>query len=154
MASAVAALPWISAAFSAVQAVSSLAAGKQGSDAAGAQAQQYEEERKNSETQAKVDEAERRKELASLQANMTAVRAGRGIELYSETFSNMQDVAVRDAEDDIDMIKLNALNRQRRYGLGVEQANAQASGAMLGGIGGAAAGAGGLAKAGAEIAKA
>lgn len=147
------ALPYISAAASAVQMVSSIAGGKQGSNSAALQAQQLEDERRNAATQAKIDEAERRKELASVLATNQAVRAGRGIELYSDTFNNLQDVAVRDAETDIGMIQLNSLNRQRRLGLGIEQANAQGASAELAGLGGAAGATGGLLKAGAEIFK-
>ncbi len=147
----VAALPYISAAASAVSVVTSLAGGKAGQDAAKAQAAQYEEEAKNAATQAKIDEVERRKELDSLLATNRAVRAGRGIELYSDTFNNIQDVAVRDAESDIDMIQLNALNRQRRYGLGVAQAEAQGESAKLAGYGGALGGIGKFAEAAAKI---
>lgn len=145
------ALPYLSAAAAAVQIGTSLMGGKQGSDAAKLQAQQLEDERRNAATQAKIDEAERRKELESVLATNQAVRAGRGIELYSDTFRNMQGVTVRDAEDDISMIQLNSLNRQRRLGLGIEQANLQASGAMLSGIGGAAGGLGKLAEAAGKI---
>jgi hypothetical protein len=110
-----------------------------------------EEERKNAATQAVVDEAQRRRELSSVLATQRAIRAGRGLDLYSETFTNIQDQTRADASDDIDAIQLNALNRQRRFGLGIDQANAQGSSAMAGGIGGAFAGLGRAAEAGSKI---
>lgn len=151
MAAIAAALPYISAAASAISVVSSLAGGKAGSDAAGIQAAQLEDERANAATQAKIDEAERRKELSRVLATSTAIRSERGGDLYSDTFRNLQDVTVREAQDDIDMIQLNSLNRQRRYGLGIDAANAQGRGAMLGGVGGALGGLGKPAEAAGKI---
>lgn len=139
------ALPYISAAASAVGMVTSLAGAKQGADAAKAQAAQYEDERRTAQTAALQEETERRRELSSVLATQQAVRAGRRLELYSATFQNMQDVTVRAAEDDIDNIRLNALNRQRRLGFGIDQADAQGRGAWASGAGGALAGLGGAA---------
>jgi hypothetical protein len=136
-----------------VGAVSSVSSGMAGREAASMQAAQLDEERKNAATQAVVDEAQRRRELSSVLATQRAIRAGRGLDLYSETFTNIQDQTRADASDDIDAIQLNALNRQRRFGLGIAQAEGQGRSAMAGGIGGALASAGKAAEAGAEIFK-
>jgi hypothetical protein len=101
--------------------------------AAEMQAEQLRDEQEAARVQAVVDEAEHRKELASVLATQRAVRAGRGVELFSETFRNIQDETVADAEADISLGQLNALRRQRRLGLGIDQAYAQGrQGAMAG----------------------
>lgn len=141
-----AAAPFISVGSGVVGIATSLMAGAAGSQAAGMQAAQLEEERKNAATQAVVDEQQRRRELSSVLATQQAVRAGRGLDLYSETFVNIQDQTRNDAADDIDTIQLNALNRQRRLGLGIQQAEAQGRSALWGGIGGAAGGLGRVAE--------
>jgi hypothetical protein len=141
-----AAAPFISVGSGVVGIATSLMAGAAGSQAAAMQAAQLDEERKNAATQAVVAEQERRRELSSVLATQQAVRAGRGLDLYSETFVNIQDQTRNDAADDIDAIELNALNRQRRLGLGIQQAEAQGRGAMWGGVGGALGGIGKVAE--------
>ena len=101
------------------------------------QAQQLADEREAARVQAVVDEAEHRKELASVLATQRAVRAGRGVELYSETFRNLQDQTIADAESDISLGQLNALRRQRRLGLGMDQAAEQGRAGATAGYGSA-----------------
>lgn len=117
----------------AVSIVTGLSAAASAHQAAELQAQQLAEEREAARVQAVVDEAEHRKELASVLATQRAVRAGRGVELFSETFRNIQDQTTEDAEADISLGQLNSLRRQRRLGIGIEQAYAQGrQGAMAG----------------------
>lgn len=119
------AAPFVSIAGGAVSIVTGLSSAASAKQQAALQAQQYADEREAARVQAVVDEAEHRKELASVLATQRAVRAGRGVELYSETFRNIQDQTIADAEADISLGQLNALRRQRRLGLGMDQAEAQ-----------------------------
>ena len=142
VAAATAASSYISIGSGVVGIATSLMSGAAGRQAAEIQAAQLEDERKNAATQAVVAEQQRRRELSSVLATQQAVRAGRGLDLYSETFVNIQDQTRNDAADDIDAIQLNTLNRQRRLGLGIQRAEAQGRSAMWDGIAGAVGGLG------------
>ena len=132
-----AAAPFVSIAGGAVSIVTGLSSAASAKRQAEIQAQQYAEEREAARVQAVVDEAEHRKELASVLATQRAVRAGRGVELYSETFRNLQDRTIEDAEADISLGQLNALRRQRRLGLGMDQAAEQGRAGAAAGYGSA-----------------
>lgn len=143
-AAATLAAPYVSIASGAFSVFSGLSQAASARQQADLQAQQLADEREAARVQASVDEAEHRKELASVLSTQRAVRAGRGGELFSETFRNIQDQTTADAEADISLGQLNALRRQRRLGLGIDQAEAQGRAGAMAGYGAAF---GGLAKA-------
>lgn len=146
-----AAAPVVGLVGGAVSIVTGLSAAGAARDAAASQAAQLAEEQEAARVQALVDEAEHRKELASVLATQRAVRAGRGVELFSETFRNIQDETVEDAEADISLGQLNSLRRQRRLGLGIDQANAQGRQGAMAGYGSAFAGLGKMADSAAKL---
>ncbi|MCM0018904.1 MAG: hypothetical protein NBV67_02825 [Tagaea sp.] len=125
--------PFVGVAAGVTSIVTGLSSAASAQEAAELQAQQLAEEREAARVQAVLDETEHRKELANVLASQRAVRAGRGVELFSETFRNIQDRTTEDAEADISVGRLNSLRRQRRLGLGMDQAQTQGRmGAMQG----------------------
>jgi hypothetical protein len=132
------------AVFSALASVASAGAsiigGIQGSAAADAERKQYEEQARLSGLQSKQQEEERRKELTRTLATQDAIRAGRGVDLFSQTGMTIRDQTFADAEDDIENIRLNAGSAAARYQLAGQAASARGTAALIGGIGQAAGG--------------
>lgn len=125
-------------ALSALGAVSSLASGYQGYQGAEFLRAQYEEEAANAKTAAAQDELQRRRQLDSVLASQRAIFASRGVELFGGSQQAIQAQTKKEAEEDIETSRTNYLSRSRRYGLAANQAQAQGTGALLGGVGGAA----------------
>jgi hypothetical protein len=132
------AAPFIMMAMAAVSAVASMQQADAQQEAADLEKQQYEDEKENARVAALQEEAERRKDLADVLSTQDAIRAGRGTELYSPTSMNLRSEAKLEAERDVDMIKLNSLNRQRRFGLGASIASSRGDAAQAAGIANAA----------------
>lgn len=125
-------------ALSALGVVSSLASGVQGYQGAEFLQDQYEEESANAKTTAAQDELQRRRQLNSVLASQRAIFASRGVELFGGSQQAIQAQTKKEAEEDIETSRTNYLSRSRRYGLAANQAQAQGTGALLGGVGGAA----------------
>lgn len=123
---------------SVVGAGTSVLGGLAQNNAAQAERQQYEEERRNAQVAAAQAEEERRKDLARTLATQEAVRAGRGIDLFSATGTTIRDSTIADAEADIDNIRLNRDRAGARYGLAASAAGARGTAAIVGGVGNAA----------------
>ena len=128
----------IALALSGVQAAASISGAQASKRAAEIEAQQYREEAENARVAAEQEEAQRRKELVRTLAAQEAIRAGRGVELFSGTGLAIRDSTIHEAETDINTARLNALNRIRRFNLGASVSEAKGQSALLGGIGAAA----------------
>ena len=129
-----------SAIASVVSAGAGLAGGLQGRAAANVERQQIEEQAKLGALQAKQAEEERRNELARTLATQDAIRAGRGVDLFSATGATIRSQTMADAEADIENIRINQGSAAARYGLAGQAASARGTGALVGGIGAAAGG--------------
>lgn len=108
----------------------------QGMNAASAERQQYEEQAKIAETAAIQDEAQRRQELTRVLASQDAIRAGRGLDLYSPTGNAIRAGTIEQAETDIRTSNLNYAGKSRFYGLGAEAADAKGTQALFEGFAG------------------
>lgn len=128
---------YVALALAGVSAAASISGAQATKRAAAIEAQQYREEAENARVAAEQEEAQRRKELARILATQEAIRAGRGVELFSGTGLAIRESAIRDAETDINTTRLNALNRIRRFNLGAAVSEARGQSALLGGIGAA-----------------
>lgn len=117
-----------------------LLGGMQGRAAANIERQQYEEQARLASLQAKQAEEERRKDLTRTLATQDALRAGRGVDLFSPTGNTIRDQTLADAESDIANIRINQGSAGARYQLAGQGATARASAALIGGIGTAAGG--------------
>ncbi len=135
-------------------AAASLAQGYTSYRAAQAERAQYEEERKTAELAGQQEEVVRRQRLAKALATQNALRAARGLSLTSPQADVIRRTTVREAEHDISAIRLDSRRRQRRFGLGAEQAGINAIGGLVGGVGGAAGNLFSLARARRETGKA
>ena len=126
--------------FSGVGALSAVGGGVQGQASAEFEAAQFKEEQANARAAAAQDEAQRRRHLARTLSSITALRAGRGVELFGGgTGEAIRKQVTTEAEEDISTSRLNFLNRSRRFGLSADQAEARGTGELLGGFGTAAA---------------
>ena len=126
--------------FSGIGAISALAGGRQGQVSAEFEAAQFREEQENARVAAAQDEAQRRRQLSRTLSSITAIRAGRGVELFGGgTGEAIRRQVTTEAEEDITTSRLNFLNRSRRFGLAAGQAEAKGTGELLGGFGTAAA---------------
>ena len=127
-------------AFSGVGALSSVAGGRQAQAGAEFEAAQFREEQANARAAAAQDEAQRRRQLSRTLSSITALRAGRGVEMFGGgTGDAIRRQVTTEAEEDISTSRLNFLNRSRRFGLSAEQAELRGTGELLGGFGTAAA---------------
>lgn len=139
--SSLAAVPWggIGNVLSGVGALSALAGGMQSSAGYDLLSAQYEEEAANARTAAAQDELQRRRQLKATLSAQTAIRAGRGVELFGGgTGEAIRDRTIAEAEEDIQTSKLNYLSRARRFDLAADKASNDSTAALLGGVGNAA----------------
>ncbi len=120
-------------------AVSALAGGFRGAQAAEFEAAQFREEMEIARVAAEQEEVQRRRQLRATLAAQTAIRAGRGVELFgSGSFEAIRKRTIEEAEEDITTAKLNALSRSRRFSLAAAEAESRGQSAILGGVGTAA----------------
>lgn len=139
--SAFSAIPWggIGNVLSGVGALSALAGGRQSAAGYDLLAAQYEEEAANARVAAAQDELQRRRQLKATLSAQTAIRAGRGVELFGGgTGEAIRDRTIAEAEEDILTSRLNFQSRARRFDLAADKASGDATGALLGGVGNAA----------------
>lgn len=126
--------------FSGIGALSSIGGGIQGQAGAEFEAAQFREEQANARVAAAQDEAQRRRQLSRTLSSITAIRAGRGVELFGGgTGEAIRRQVTTESEEDIETSRINFLNRSRRFGLAAGQAEAKGRGELLGGFGTAAA---------------
>ena len=124
---------------SGVGALSSLAGGVQGAQAADFSRMQFEEEAANARTAAAQDETQRLRRLRSTLATQNALRAGRGVELFGGgTGEAIRQDTIGQTQEDIETSRLNYLSKARRFDLAAGQESIRGRSAILGGIGGAA----------------
>jgi len=126
----------LSIAATVVSAVTSIVGGISAKQAADDEAAQYREEQENARVAGLQEETERQRELQRQLASVDAIRAGRGVELYSPTSDTIRAEQEAAAEDDINTIRLNSLNRQRRYAAAADSTESAGTGKLLAGIGG------------------
>jgi len=130
------------ATLTAVAAVVSAGAGIAGgiaqNNARKAEAAQYEEQRENARVAALQDEVQRREQLQRVLGTQQAIRAGRGMDLYSGSAKALTKETRRQAERDILTAQVNYLSQQRKFGLGASSARAAGTGALVSGFGKAA----------------
>lgn len=105
-------------------------------DAGKTEARQYEAEARFAATAANQEEAERRRQLGATLATQDAIRAGRGVDLFSPTGAIIRSETVAAGERDISNIRLNALRTGDRYRIGAANAEARGTQAFYGGIAG------------------
>lgn len=129
---------YIGPALAVISAASSIAQGFAGASEADLERQQYDEERQNAELAARQDENARRQELERVLSTQEAIRAGRGVELFSATGLNIRANTIKTAEEDIATSRYNFARQARRFGLGSDAASARGTGSVLGGFGQAA----------------
>lgn len=98
------------------------------------QRQQYEEEARAARLAAQQEEAAKRRELNAVLSAQDALRAGRGLDLMSDTGRAIRRETIERAEDDILTVRLNADRAARRYGFAGAQATSQGRQAMIGGL--------------------
>lgn len=123
-----------------VSIASKIAGAAQQADAAAAERAQFEAQQKQAEIAALQDEAQRRQELTRVLASQDAIRAGRGLDLYSPTGLAIRTDTINQAETDIATSRLNYLTKARYYGLGAEAASTREDNALIGGFSSAAGG--------------
>lgn len=91
-------------------------------DAAQAQAAQYEEERRAARMAAEQEEAAKRRDLNRVLSAADALRAGRGLDLGSQTGEALRRASIDAAEGDIETVRANAERGGRRLGLAADAA--------------------------------
>jgi hypothetical protein len=116
--------------------VAQMAGASQQSAAYKAEKAQYQEEAATARVAAKQDEAQRRTELNRTLSVQQAIRAGRGVDIYSGSGANITRQTKEAAETDILTSKINFGTAAQRYDLGATAAGKKAKGAMIGGAAG------------------
>lgn len=91
-------------------------------DAAQAQAAQYAEERQAARLAAEQEEAAKRRDLNRVLSAADALRAGRGLDLGSQTGEALRRASIDAAEGDIETVRANAERGGRRLGLAADAA--------------------------------
>jgi hypothetical protein len=112
----------------------SVAGGFAARSAAKGEARQYEAEARFAATAAAQEETERRRALGATLATQDAIRAGRGVDLFSPTGAIIRDETVAAADRDIDNIRLNGMRSADRYKLAASGAEARGTQAFYAGI--------------------
>ncbi|MBR0682742.1 hypothetical protein GXW74_19780 [Roseomonas eburnea] len=114
------------AASAVVGAGTAIYSGQQQAAAAKAQAQataaQYEEERRAARLAAEQEEAAKRRDLGRVLSAADALRAGRGLDLGSQTGEAIRRASIDAAEGDIETIRANDNRTGRRLGLAADAA--------------------------------
>lgn len=121
-----------------VGAGASVAGGISQSKAHKATAAQYEEDRENARVAGLQDEVQKREQLKRVLGLQQAIRAGRGLDLYSGSAKALTKETTRQAERDILTAQVNYLSQQRKFGLGAAGERSAATGALIRGAGKAA----------------
>lgn len=119
-------------------ALARVAKGIQAKKAADLEAQQFEEEAENARVAGVQDETQRRRELQRVLGTQQAIRAGRGLDLFSGSSKALRKDTIDNAERDIRTSQINYLSQQRKFGLGAAQSRANGRGALISGFGSAA----------------
>jgi hypothetical protein len=91
-------------------------------DQAAAQAAQYEEERRAARLAAEQEEAAKRRDLGRVLSAADALRAGRGLDLGSQTGEAIRRASVDGAMGDIETLRANENRTGRRLGLASDAA--------------------------------
>jgi hypothetical protein len=121
---------------SVLSAGTSVAGGFAARGAGKSEARQYEAEARFAATAAAQEETERRRVLGATLATQDAIRAGRGVDLFSPTGAAIRDETVATAQRDIDNIRLNGMRTTDRYNLAARNAEARGTQAFYGGLAG------------------
>jgi|GEM_PF-3386860 len=116
----------------------SIYGGVQANKAAKLEAAQYEDARETARVAALQDEVQKREQLQRVLGTRQAIRAGRGLDLYSGSAKAGTKEVIRQAERDILTAQVNYLSQQRKFGLGASGARAAGTGALVSGFGKAA----------------
>ena len=120
-------------------ALSALSGGARGQAAAEFEAAQFREEQENARVAAMQEEVQRRRQLQRTLSSINAIRAGRGVEMFDGGSGEaIRRQVISEGEEDINTMKINYLNRARRFGLAAEESTLKGQSAMLGGVGTAA----------------
>ena len=127
---------WIaiaSAVSSVIGAVSSVAQGNQANRAAQLEAEQYRDEAETARVNAVLEETDRRKDLQRVLATQEAIRAGRGLDFSTGSSEALSGASEAEAERDVNLIRANAFNRQRRMLLAADSASQRGQSALYAG---------------------
>jgi hypothetical protein len=121
---------------SVLSAGTSVAGGFAARGAAKNEARQYEAEARFAATAAAQEEAERRRALGATLATQDAIRAGRGVDLFSPTGEVIRAETLAAGQRDIDNIQLNGMRTQDRFKLAAAGAEARGTQAFYSGLAG------------------
>lgn len=130
-----AAMPYISLVSTAISAGSAIFGGIAGARGAAIQDQQYQEQADIAKTQALEQETQREQVLMATVGTQQAIRAGRGVDLYSPTGRNITQVSQAAEQRDVQAITANEQDALAAAQLGEQASANEATGAIISGVG-------------------
>lgn len=136
LASLASAAPYISLASGAISAVSAIAGAASRYSGAGLQSEQYQEQADIAKTQALEQETQRERALMAAVGSADAMRAGRGVDLYSPTGLNINRVSEQYEQSDETQIAANESSQIASAAIGEQASAGEQVGAIASGVSG------------------
>lgn len=136
LASLASATPYISLASGAISAVSAIVSATSRYSGAGLQSDQYAEQADIAKTQALEQETQRERSLMAAVGSADAMRAGRGVNLYSPTGLNINRVSEQYEQSDETQIAANESSQIASAAIGEQASAGEQVGAITSGVSG------------------